>query len=90
MSDSTSDKYRLMVYFAVGTLHFYRQDIVPIGEGESFGSFAEKNRDVIRRVCDESLSLFNYELSHNQIGMAVKAYLTQSASIHTSPVAQRN
>jgi hypothetical protein len=84
-----SDQYHLMIYFAVATLHFYRKDIVPIKEGEVYGVFAKKNKGVLKRVSDEALSLFNYELSHEQIGRAVKSYCAEAQSVRGTHVAQR-
>ena len=82
-----SEKYRLMVYFAVATLHFYRTDIAPVRGSQTVGEFMERNRGVIQRVCDEALSLFNYELSTEQIGRAVSAYLARGQSVSGTSVA---
>lgn len=76
-----------MIYFAVATLHFYRKDIIPLEEGANLGSFAENNKDIIKRVIEESLSLFNYELSHEQIGKAIGAYVASPQSVKDCPVA---
>ncbi len=81
MMNGLSDQYKLMVYFAVATLHFYRADIVAVRGPKTAGEFAERNKDVIKRVCDEALNLFNYELSHEQVGRAVIAYMTAGLSV---------
>jgi hypothetical protein len=67
-------EYRLMTYFAVATLYFFRDEIVPIVPGETLGMFAERNANVIRQVVDQGRDLFDYDLSHEQIGRAVRAY----------------
>jgi len=79
-----SEQYRLMIYFAVATFHFYRNDIIPLEVGERYGVFAEKNKAVIKRVCDEALTLFQYELSDEQIGRAVKAYTAEPRPLATT------
>ena len=37
--------YKLAIYFGVATLYFYRKDVVLVGEGETLGDFAEKNKE---------------------------------------------
>lgn len=37
--------------------------------------FIRENNDVLTRVCDEALSIMNYELSYNQIKSASIVYL---------------
>ncbi len=56
-----TEKYELMCWFGVATLHVYRGDIVPLTEGETYGDFATKNTKVIKRVFDQALSLYKYE-----------------------------
>lgn len=72
---NSSETYKLMTYFAVATLYFYRADIIDINPDETLGVFAERNKTVIDRVRAEALKYFKYELSHNQIGTAIEAYL---------------
>ena len=76
-----TEQYRLMVYFAVATLHFYRADIAAVRGPQTPGEFAATNKDVIKRVLDEALNLFNYELSHEQISRAVVAYMAPGQSV---------
>lgn len=80
------DNHKLMIYAAVATMHFYRKDIIPLREGEQYGVFAEKNAAVIQRVFDEVLHKFNYELSHMQIGTAIKAYTAESFSVEETEI----
>lgn len=68
-----SPQYSLMIYFAVASFHFYRDEIRPAGS--TLGDWAEQNKQVIDRVVKEAREMFNYELSHQQIGQAVAAYL---------------
>ncbi len=74
-------RYRLMVYFAVATMHFYRADIVTILPGETLGDFTERNKSVINKVIKEAVEYFGYELSHAQIGKAIEAYLCDPTKI---------
>ena len=82
-----STTYRAMIYAAVATMHFYRKDIVDINPGEVYGVFHEKNQKVMRRVLEELLNLFNYQLSSEQLGKAIKAYLHESQSVDERPAA---
>lgn len=74
-------QYRLMIYFAVATFHFYREDIIPLEEGEQLGVFLKKNKDVVARVLLEAQRLFQYELSYRQIGTAIQAYTAPGKSV---------
>lgn len=76
-----SRQYRAMVYFVVATLYMYRDDLQPIGSGELLGDFAEKNRAVLAQVGREALEYFDYELSHEQIGIGIRAFLSPSAKL---------
>ena len=69
-----SEKYRLMIYFAHSTLVMYSATIVSSKE-MNVGEFMEQNKDVIKRVVQEGLNIFNYDLSYNQIGTASYTYL---------------
>lgn len=75
-----SEQYRLMIYFAVATLHLNRASIAVVRGPQTPKDFAERNKKVIERICDEALSLFGYELSHEQIGRAIRAYLAPGQS----------
>ena len=84
-----SEKYRLMVYFALATLYIYRKDIFPVNKINEKGInlFREKNRTVLKRVCDEAKNLFGYELSSGQIERAIAAYLVPGQSVSGRKVA---
>ena len=84
-----TDKYRLMIHFAVATFHFYRKDIIKLKENETLGVFHKNNIKIIERVCDEAKSLFNYELSHEQIGKAIGVYVAPAQSVEETQVAKR-
>lgn len=82
-----SKEYRLMIYFVVSALYFYRQDLK---YGISVETFRELNAQVIKRVSDESLSLFDYKLHPEQIDRGIKAYLTSTLhyqSVKTTEIA---
>jgi len=66
--------YKCAIYFGVATMYFYRKDITPIEVDESYGSFYDKNEEVCKRVFDETLLYMKYQLSHEQMGMIIKAY----------------
>ncbi len=76
-----SEQYRLMIYFAVATLHLYRAGIVVVRGRQTPVDFATRNKDVIKRVCDEALNLFGYELSQEQVDRAIVAYLAPGQSV---------
>lgn len=69
-----SAQYRLMIYFVVATILFYEKDVIII-EGETAGKFADRNKAVIDRVNEEAMNIFKYELSDDQIGKGILAYL---------------
>ena len=66
--------YRAAIYFAVATLHFYRDEILPLTPQQTLGDFADANRAIIDRVCAEAREYLDYDLSHEQIGRAIRAY----------------
>ena len=69
-----SETYRLMIYLAHSTMVMYSKTIVSY-EGMTVGEFMEKNKNVIKRVFDEGLSIVGYELSHHQMERASAVYL---------------
>ncbi len=77
----SSWNYRAAIYFAVATMHFYRDDVQPLVSGETLGDFAARNDSVVKRVCREAEHYLHYELSHEQIGRAIQAYLAPSVSL---------
>lgn len=74
-------KYRAMIYFGVATLHFYRDDILPLTPQQTLGDFADGNAALISRVCQEAIKYMKYELSHEQIGRIIAAYLAGPVSL---------
>jgi hypothetical protein len=76
-----SENYRLMVYFAVATLHLYRKSIKPYEFGDTIEDFARRNVDVHERVMVEAENLFNYKLSHEQMRRAFASYLAPGQSV---------
>lgn len=73
-------QYRLMIYFAIGTLHLYRTDLVVMHGMQTPESFAQCNEAVLKRVRDEALTLFGYKLSSEQVGRAIIAYIAPGQS----------
>jgi hypothetical protein len=69
-----SIKYRLMIYFAHSTMVMYSKTIVS-HDKMTTSEFMEQNKDVIKRVFDEGLSIMEYELSHHQMERASLVYL---------------
>lgn len=84
-----TEQYRLMTYFAVATLYFYRSSIVAVRGPQTPAEFAERNPEVLKRVAEEGLSLFNYELSHEQMMRAIAAYLTPGQKVEETKAATR-
>lgn len=76
-----SREYRQMIYFAVATLYLYRADLVTVRGSQTPDEFMKRNKSVIERVSAEAINLFNYELSIQQIGRAVAAYLAPAQSV---------
>lgn len=67
-----SATYKAMVYFAVATFYFYRASIH--SNCKTVAEFRDKNPDIIQRVLDEARQSMCYELSHNQLDIAIAAY----------------
>jgi len=84
------DQYRSMIYFAVATLYSYEKDIIPLKEGEKTSVFMDNNKDILKRVCDEALSLFSYELDYSQVRCAIEKYSIPAQSIKDTDVATLN
>jgi hypothetical protein len=78
-------RYRAAIYFAVATLHFYRDEILPLTPQQTLGDFADANYEVINRVCQESKRYLNYELSHEQIGRAIQAWVADPCKLNEEP-----
>jgi hypothetical protein len=70
---NTSEMYRLMIYFAHSTFCIYKKTIVCNGK-MSVNDFRNQNELVVKRVFDEALSIFNYELSYEQMSRAIAVY----------------
>ena len=70
----TNNEYKLMSYFVVGTLHFYRNDII---ESETVGEFRTNNPKLIQTIFEDGKKYFNYELSFNQISKGILAYMAK-------------
>lgn len=69
-----SEMYRLMIYFAHSTLMIYSKGI-NCNPSMSVNDFRNANEVVIKRVFDEAKSIFNYELSYEQMSRAIHVYL---------------
>lgn len=69
-----SERYRLMIYFAHSTMVMYSKTIKS-NYLMTVGAFMVINKDVIKRVSEEALTVMNYELSNNQMQKAVHVYL---------------
>ena len=74
VSRRPSSQYRLMIYFAHSTMVMYAKTIVS-HKKMTTGEFMEQNKDVIKRVFDEGLSIMEYELSNHQLERASLVYL---------------
>jgi hypothetical protein len=76
-----TENYRLMVYFAVATLHLYRKSLEPYQFRDTIEDFIRRNVDVHERVMVEAKNLFGYELSHEQMRRAFASYLAPGQSV---------
>lgn len=70
-----SNQYKLMIYFVMGTLAIYENDIIH-DERMTPDDFIKLNKDVTDRIHQEALNIFQYELSYNQLVKGVLMYLT--------------
>lgn len=82
-----SPQDRKMVYFAIATLYLYRCSIAAVRGPQTVPEFIARNELVIKRVRDEAISLFGYELSQEQIGRAIFAYLAPGQRVENTAVA---
>jgi len=73
-SIESSRMYKLMIYFAHSTMVMYSKEIIS-NEKMFTTEFMEVNKQIIKRVFDEGLSIMEYELSHNQMVIASLVYL---------------
>ena len=80
-----SDKYRMMIYFAVATMHLYRASI-RLGH-DDLRDFKRRNQDLILRICAEARNLFDYELSTEQMDKAIIAYLSAPQTVQGTEAA---
>jgi hypothetical protein len=64
---------KLMIYFAHSTLCIYSKTI-KCEHSMSINDFRNQNETIIKRVYEEAKSIFNYELSSEQISKATHAY----------------
>ena len=62
----SSQIYRMMIYFAHSTIIIYGKTIIDKKE-MTIKEFREQNKEVVQRIFDEGLSIFNYELSYDQV-----------------------
>lgn len=68
-----SEMYRLMIYFAHSTLCIYSKTII-CNKNMSINDFRNSNEAVCKRVFDEARTIFNYELSYEQMSRAINVY----------------
>jgi hypothetical protein len=77
MSNDTSPSgilYSAMKYVAIATFLFYSKGIDT--DCTTVSEFREKNPEVVKRVFDETLNVFQYELSWSQVDSAIVGFLT--------------
>ena len=70
-----SDTYTQMIYVAVATMHLYSKNIT-VSHGMTVEQFRENYPKLCKRVFDEVLSVYKYELSYEQMRRAVYAYMS--------------
>lgn len=70
-----SDDYYKVIYAATATIHLYSKNVI-VNPGMTIGQFMETYANLCRRVSDEILSIFQYELSANQLEKAVYLYMS--------------
>lgn len=67
-----SEKYRLMIYFAIATMHLYRASIQD--DDDDLNTFKRRNQAVLLRVMQEARGVFAYELSAEQMDRAIISF----------------
>lgn len=77
-SDYPSIMYRAMIYFAVATIYFYREDIKPV---LNVGEFRQAKKNVLDIVFRECMELMKYELSAIQMDRAIVSYLAKHVAL---------
>ena len=66
--------YKLMIYFAVSTMHMNQKD-VKISKEMTIDEFSNANKEMISLVLAEAISIFHYELSYNQLHTAIQVFM---------------
>lgn len=69
-----TNQYKLMIYFAHSTLVMYSGSIYS-RKKMNVSEFRKWNKEVIKTVFDEGLSIMNYELSYEQVSRACLVFL---------------
>ena len=83
-----SKEYRAMIYTAVATIYFYRENLW-INKKMTVTEFKLQNGEVIDRVIEETKELFSYHLSGEQINRAVYAFMNSyfnPQSVKNTPI----
>ncbi len=80
------DRYRLMIYFAVTVLHYYRASIVAVRGPQTPAEFAKRNEQVLAMVRTEALRLFNYQYELDDLMRAIEIYLNPSQEVSTTKI----
>ena len=77
-----------MTYFVIATIHIYSKKIHEHRKMTP-NMFREANPHLVNRVFDEGKSIFNYELSWEQLSRGIAAHLTGRyfpSDLETTPV----
>lgn len=70
-----NDRRRLFVCFGAAVLHHYRNNIVAVRGQETVGGFRLRNPALVRKMCDEALRVFNFQLDWMDVDSAIELYI---------------
>ena len=69
-----SNTYTQMIYVAVTTFYLYSKNI-QVEQGMTVKQFRDKYKGLCKRVVDEVSSIYQYQLSGEQMNCAIYAYM---------------
>jgi len=70
-----------MLYFAIASLHLYRDCIGPLQEEETVETFMQNNKEVLHRINVDAYKLFYWDMSLGQLQTAAMFYLQSSRTL---------
>lgn len=81
-----TEKYKLMLYFTIASLHLYRDCIGPPQEEETVETFMQNNKELLHRITVDAYRLFYWDMTLGQLQVAVMFYLQPSRTLDESDI----